>query len=308
MKRISGCYVVFHKQLGDLVLMEPTLTRLRDYYGAPVRLMTRSGHQPLLELMDGVVYQKGCPTRWKKYLYCYDSTKKSALRSFFAPVSQRIFILRTKNERRWFHSLFRVTIPELRDQYVAEYFWENTRVSSGGKFRTPQLKLPPFSWRPEKMREEPFVLVNPTGGWLIKNWLVERWVETLRAFYDRYSIPLIMTSGPDDWQTFHCQQIAEKLGGSIVQRLEGTSLRNFLWLCSRARLVLTIDGAASHLAQAFSRPSVTLFGPTSLANWHRPSKDNVAVQAAADKEGNRHMRDLSVDAVMEKIVGIMSQI
>ena len=45
---MPGCYAVFHKQLGDLVLLEPTLAKLCEHHGAPVECMTRSGHAPLL--------------------------------------------------------------------------------------------------------------------------------------------------------------------------------------------------------------------------------------------------------------------
>ena len=35
---MPGCYAVFHKQLGDLVLLEPTLAKLREHHGVPVRM------------------------------------------------------------------------------------------------------------------------------------------------------------------------------------------------------------------------------------------------------------------------------
>ena len=43
-----------------------------------------------------------------------------------------------------------------------------------------------------------------------------------------------------------------EIGRAGAQNLaSGTNLKNFLWLCSRAQAVLTVDGAASHLARAF---------------------------------------------------------
>lgn len=36
-------------------------------------------------------------------------------------------------------------------------------------------------------------------------------------------------------------------------------------------MVLCIDGAASHLAQAFGVPTVTIFGPTHPGKWHWPT-------------------------------------
>ena len=54
---MPGCYAVFHKQLGDLVLLEPTLAKLCEHHGAPVECMTRGGHAPLLQLMPGVQFR-----------------------------------------------------------------------------------------------------------------------------------------------------------------------------------------------------------------------------------------------------------
>jgi len=302
---MSGCYVVFHKQLGDLLLLEPAISRLRRHHGVPVRIMTRTGHRPLIQLMEGAEYQGGFPVAWKKNLYCYDPLRKSAMRSFFAPSVRRYCILPEKREMAWYHpAVFRrVIVPEIGNQYVAKYFWRNTPVPSNADFRTPSLKLPPSGWKPAAMDNESFILVNPTSGWRKKSWLAERWVETLKRLHQQYGIPFVMTSASTDWQVGHCREIAEKSGG-IVQTLPQTSLENFLWLCSRARLVLTVDGAASHLAQAFKAPSVTLFGPTNIGNWHSPAKLNLAVQAPEENDGVRRMKNLPVDGVLEKVGSI----
>ncbi|CAN5783651.1 hypothetical protein BH09VER1_BH09VER1_18030 [soil metagenome] len=302
---MSGCYVVFHKQLGDLLLLEPAIARLRRYHGVPVRIMTRTGHRSLVSLMEGAEYQGGFPIAWKKNLYCFDPLRKSAMRSFFAPTLRRYCILPEKREMEWYHpAMFRrVIVPELGDQYVAKYFWRNTPVPSNADFRTPRLKLPPSGWKPPQMGEESFILVNPTSGWRKKSWLAERWVETLKVLHEQHAIPFVMTSASAGWQIDHCREIADKLDG-IVRILERTNLENFLWLCSRARLVLTVDGAASHLAQAFKAPGVTLFGPTNLGNWHSPAKLNLAVQALEENDGVRRMRNLSVSAVLEAISSI----
>jgi hypothetical protein len=43
---MSRCLAIFHKQLGDLVLLEPTLRRLSRASGSKVDLITRSGFRP----------------------------------------------------------------------------------------------------------------------------------------------------------------------------------------------------------------------------------------------------------------------
>ena len=93
---MPGCYAVFHKQLGDLVLLEPALTKLSEHHGAPVDCMTRSGHGPLLQLMPGVRFRRGLPLAYRSHLYCFDRLSKSALRSLLAPSRIKRCVLRGK--------------------------------------------------------------------------------------------------------------------------------------------------------------------------------------------------------------------
>jgi hypothetical protein len=54
---MSRCLVIFHKQLGDLILLEPALRRLARANGHSVDLITRSGFQPLGSLMPHVSFR-----------------------------------------------------------------------------------------------------------------------------------------------------------------------------------------------------------------------------------------------------------
>ena len=47
--------VIFHKQLGDTLLLEPALAKLAAFHGEPVRLSTRASFLAMVDLMDGVV-------------------------------------------------------------------------------------------------------------------------------------------------------------------------------------------------------------------------------------------------------------
>jgi ADP-heptose:LPS heptosyltransferase len=49
-----------------------------------------------------------------------------------------------------------------------------------------------------------------------------------------------------------------------------TSLADLVALVASARLVVSGDTGVSHLASAFARPSVTLFGPVPPAEWGPP--------------------------------------
>lgn len=303
---MPGCYAVFHKQLGDLLLLEPALARLRAFHGDPIRIMTRTGHAPLLRLMEGVVFQRGLPLLPLSHLYCFDPLNKSALRSALAPAWHKCCILPERREMAWFHRpLFGTPIvPELRDQYVAEYFWTHTPVPAGAPFRPPRLTRPPATWRPPGLSEEPFLLLNPTSGWRQKSWTAAGWSTVLQALHEAGAPRVLMTSASTDWQVAQCNEIATGAGSLVSSLASGTSLENFLWLCANARMVLTVDGAASHLAAAFGIPSLTLFGPTNLANWHHPTPANRALRAPAGRDGKRRLRNLPPEEVASEALDL----
>jgi len=298
---MSGCYVVFHKQLGDLLLLEPALSRLRAHHGLPVCVLTRNGHAPLLEIMPGMRFQHGLALTPRSHLYCFDHQNKSALRALLIPARHKRAILPEKREIAWFHRpLFGDPIvTELGDRYVAEYFWDNTPVPATGPFRPPRLNRPPDAWKPPGFSHEPYVLLNATSGWRHKSWLPERWAEVLRDLHTEHGIRFVLTSASTDWQIRHCHEIETLAGPFVTSLASGTTLENFLWLCAHARMVFTVDGAASHLATAFGVRSLTLFGRTNIHNWHYPAARHIALQAPASRDGICRLRDLAGPGVLE---------
>ncbi len=291
------CYAAFHKQLGDLVLLEPALTRLREHFGGTVRLMTRNGHADLVGLMPGVEFVRSLPLAPARDLFCFDPLNKSAFRSLLAPVLHRHLIRPEASELQWYHPLLfsSPATPELGDSYVAEFFWQHTPVPANGPFRPPALSKPPEEWRPGAFEPGGYVLVNPTAGWKSKMWTASGWIAALDSLGGK--IPLVLTHAAADWQKAHAEEIAQAIGARVLP----TTLREYLWLCANARAVLTVDGAASHLAAAFGVKCFTLFGPTSLGQWHRPAPGHVAIQAPVNSDGRRRLRRLAPESVIEAI-------
>lgn len=245
--------------------------------------------------MNGVKLVRGLPIYPAGSLYCFDPLNKSAARSALAPVFKRYLIPPEKRELHWCHKFLfpPARNAELSDAYIAEYFWNNTPVPATEPFRPPVLNKPPAEWAPAGVKPGDYVLVNATSGWKKKMWSVDGWASLIFSFRKRHRF--ILTSGDAFWQRDHCGLIANATGSELVR----TSMREFLWLCANAHAVLTVDGAASHLAAAFSIPCLTLFGPTSMAQWHRSGPNRIAFQAAMDDNGVRNLRNAAAGPVIE---------
>jgi hypothetical protein len=101
---MSRCLAIFHKQLGDLVLLEPTLKRLSRASGSTVDLITRSGFQPLISLMPQVEFRRTPRRRIYDALWCFDDRMKSAFHAFLSRARQKHLLINPGAPIQWYHS------------------------------------------------------------------------------------------------------------------------------------------------------------------------------------------------------------
>lgn len=254
--------------------------------------------------MEGIRFVRGVGLSPVSDLYCFDPLSKSAFRSMVSPANRRHLIIPERRELSWYHRFLfpRPTNPELANSYVAEFFWKNTPVPSSAVFRGPRLAKPEKSWAPARLAPGEFVLLNATSGWRKKMWTATGWAEVLNGL--DLPLPVVLTNAGQDWQVAHCEEIVKLSDGRAA--VQASSLREFLWMCANARLVLTVDGAASHLAAAFDVPALTLFGPTNIDQWFRSGPRHLAVRAGLDTDGVRRLARLPSDPVIEaaqKLIG-----
>jgi ADP-heptose:LPS heptosyltransferase len=275
---MSRCLAIFHKQLGDLVLLEPTLKRLARASGSSVDLITRSGFQPLISLMPHVNYRRTPSRRAYEGLWCFDDRKKSAFYALVSEARQKHLLINPGAPIQWYHPkiFHQIFAPDLGSSHIAEYYWRNTVVDSSHNFQPPELQSPPEEWAYPLLSKN-YLHVNPTSGRESKNWTPEKWARTINRLQESGISPIVMTSGKQEWQKKHCEMICLQLNRSIENVRGETSMKNYLSIIWNAKTVLTPDGSASHIAAAFRRKCVTLFGPTDATHWHRETAYSQAI-------------------------------
>ena len=275
---MSNCLVIFHKQLGDLVLIEPALRRLAETGNNTVDLITRSGFLPLNSLMPYVNFRSKPSVKRYDTLWCFDDRPKSAFFSFLSRARKKRLLVNPGASIQWYHPKIFPTIlaPDLGRSHISEYYWKHAAEVNRGNFRPPQLGTPPKEWAcPISSRN--YLHVNPTSGWKSKNWSPEKWAMTINRLAEHGIGPVVMTSGTQDWQMSHCAAICRRLNRPIESFAGKTSIENYLWIIWNAKAVVTVDGSASHIAAAFKRKCVTLFGHTSATCLHRETTYSKAV-------------------------------
>ncbi len=101
-----------------------------------------------------------------------------------------------------------------------------------------------------------------------RRWPVERFAAVARAFA-RGGLPVVVTAGPEERK--RAEAVARAAGLPDAAVLAGRlDLAGFAALIADARLVVSADTGAAHLATAYARPSVVLFGPATPEEWGPP--------------------------------------
>ncbi|MCC9144364.1 MULTISPECIES: glycosyltransferase family 9 protein [unclassified Arthrobacter] len=68
-------------------------------------------------------------------------------------------------------------------------------------------------------------------------------------------------------------------------------LEEFAAVIARSRLVLSADTGAAHLASAYARPSVVLFGPAPVSEWGPPPGPHIALTDESRRRGDTFAGD-----------------
>jgi heptosyltransferase-1 len=105
------------------------------------------------------------------------------------------------------------------------------------------------------------VILNPGGGWPEKLWPAESFGALARGLRDR-GLRMLVSWGPGEEPL--ADRVAAASSGAAA-RCFPTTLRAYVELARRARLVVAADTGPLHLACAVGTPVVALFGPTDPA-------------------------------------------
>lgn len=297
--------VIFRKQLGDVLLLEPALAKLAASAGSPVMLATRPTFNPLLSLMDGVLPAPRTPLRHAAAVISFDPTAKAVLLALttMAP-KKRLIVTRPKYLRPWHNWIYRDGCAALDESlhYRAEYFFNAMPCSSSFPFRPPHLRHPPLAWLPSGLPEK-FILLHPTSAWQRKTWPLTSWAHILAKLHAQGIGPFVVTGGNAPWEGEYVAALEQKANAPLINLCGKTPLTAYMAVVNKASLVLCIDGSATHLAAAFQRPSVTLFGHTHPLHWHFPSAIATLLDARNYAEEEKPaVFHIPVEPVLEAVV------
>jgi heptosyltransferase-1 len=106
--------------------------------------------------------------------------------------------------------------------------------------------------------EKGFFVALPFTTTPQKHWREQRWAQLMDRVQGELGLPAVMLGGPEDGPAQErIRSLAEREPLSLVGK---TTLTQASALVERASLVVGVDTGLTHMAIAFHRPTVTLFG------------------------------------------------
>ena len=290
------------KRIGDLILTTPALWALRQNLPkAHIVLAVEGGCREMLPAIDFVddtlVYQRRGQNGplWRHLLLrhydtCLDftGTDRSALFAVLSKARRRI-TFEWVQRSRFRHVFYNEFIgSSVRENHTVDHYLHLLRALNIPIRKDSPVVLHLPDWAPRKagqLLEEagvggpsaPYVLVHPGTARPEKYWPATRWAEVIQWCEATLGMPCVLSGSADGHEQNHIDAIKEAYPAGAKRDLSGRlDLLTLAALTKRASLVLTVDSAPMHLAAAFGRPQVALFGPTNPFHW-RPRQERAIV-------------------------------
>lgn len=146
-----------------------------------------------------------------------------------------------------------------------DIFGETESLSAVRKFLGTEMNLKQLTFlKKENQRPhaKPYIVVAPAASFAPKRWPIERFVELTSKILDdqlftQYDV--IVLAGPADK---YCEVFNQIENPRLINLQGKTSLAESMKYLSHAHLCVGNDSGMNHIAEAYGRPAITLFGPT----------------------------------------------
>lgn len=135
-------------------------------------------------------------------------------------------------------------------------------------------KLHPSLGNSASEKKEPYLVLHPGTGDLIKEWPLEKWQELARKLTsDGY---VIYCTGQGERENKTIQAICSGLK-NCINLCDQLPWEAFVPFIARASLLIGVDSAAGHVASAVGTPAILLFTGIHPPNLWRPTHPNIKV-------------------------------
>lgn len=117
------------------------------------------------------------------------------------------------------------------------------------------------------LRTQPFVILHPFASAADKTWPAENFCRVARHFQNHGVEPIFIGGATDDFSPF-----------AAYTCFQGAPIDQVQSLIAGSTLFVGNDSGPAHIAAAFSRPVIVLWGASDLDNWRPWRTENIVLQ------------------------------
>ncbi|MBI4854593.1 MAG: putative lipopolysaccharide heptosyltransferase III [Acidobacteria bacterium] len=115
-----------------------------------------------------------------------------------------------------------------------------------------------------------FIVIHPSAAFASKQWETTRFIEVIEYLYTSYNLPSVIAVAP--YEASIAKEIKEKARVPVTIFTD-LDLSELMALISKAKIFLGNDSGPAHIAAAFKKPVVVIFGSSNSQVWHPWSKE-----------------------------------
>jgi ADP-heptose:LPS heptosyltransferase len=253
--------------LGDFLTIVPALRALSDAFPGHRRVLACPSALEPLALHSGAVDEVVPtaplkPVGWRRPSIAVNlhGQGPESHRRLLETLPERVIAFRSPDVPKT------AGLPTWRaDEHEVER-WCRLLAESGIPADPSRLELP-HRGLPSTRGARGATVVHPGAAHAARRWPAQRWGAVVRAELAR-GRRVVVTAGPEE--SALARRVAELSGVGPDAVREGMGILELAGLVAQAGRVACGDTGVAHLATAFGRPSVVLFGPTPPALWGPP--------------------------------------
>jgi heptosyltransferase III len=321
------------KRIGDLILTTPAIDAVRKKFPeARITLAIASECRELAPAIPNVDRLLIVRRNWRdtpvflsvamhRFEFCVDFTRndRSAVLAYLSRAKKRIAAHRPHGEPEARTRVYTDFTERMGSLHTIDYHLALLRPL-GIENAPTNLHLNVPSAARDKAQtllhqakiDYQFAVFHPGAARAEKFWEADRWVELINRA--RPKIDIVLTGTRSQFEQEHIQQIKTKLREPIVDLSGRTDLLTFAALIARARLLVTVDSAAMHLAAATETPQIVLFGPTNPFHWRPRESPALILQGESKTPVNEFesrqerlpMKQISTEQVIDAMNCLLS--
>ncbi len=155
-----------------------------------------------------------------------------------------------------------------------------------------------------RIKDENIIAINLSAGAKIRYWGIDKWIELFRSIdveYNNFFFIFLSTNN----DSLMRQQLVDLMKSSNYMIGSHTSIQHFAAYIKSAKLLITPDTSAVHIASAFGVPTIALYPNP---EWNYISWQPYGVAHQSIRSSSEHVNDISVEKVFTKFKSLINEI